>query len=651
MKLFIREVIFVNRLTTGEFIAKMKNVYGDEYDYSEVQYVNTVTPVKIKCKTHGVFEKKPNLLLKGYGCPQCAAQKREEDMKNNEAERKADYARRAEKRKATLQARYGVSNPMELDSVKEKIKQTCLERYGVENPRQSQVVIDKARQTNLERYGAISYTKTEEGLQRIQSTMIDRFGADNFMKSQAHYAVLDRMQARSADTQLVRYGARHWSMSETARRKLSERKAKEYATKQANHSWQSSQPEQRLEEMLKSYFGEDDVRTQYSSKEYPFQCDFYIESRDMYIELNATWTHGSHWYDNFSVNDVDVLYFWEKQDSDYYKNAVETWTERDAKKRSKALVGDLNYVVFWMSDLWDAELWFAMGCPDGRDWEREYSWLPYRNLSFDGVISNNQTPKNMSMIAKKYQFDVFYEKELEMWQANDFFRGIPLQAYIYINRYHYLKKTPFELTSMEILRAFWIAGIKKGYTRFDTTLMQNVLDEYSDEINHIYDPFAGWGERMLCASANGKSYDGVDINSFLFSGYKRMIADFDLTTVKCLDGDSCDIFMPSYCDTVITCPPYYDTEIYTKYGIESCESYMSFLERWSMVVDMCSDAKLFCFQVNQKYKDDMRSMVEFSGFNFERSFVFSTNKASHFNRKNGENNKKEYEEMLVFRHR
>ena len=37
---------------TEKFICKAKNIHGDKYDYSLVDYVNRETPVCIICKTH-----------------------------------------------------------------------------------------------------------------------------------------------------------------------------------------------------------------------------------------------------------------------------------------------------------------------------------------------------------------------------------------------------------------------------------------------------------------------------------------------------------------------------------------------------------------------------------------------------------------------
>ena len=57
--------------TKADPIGDFRKIHGDTYDYSEVQYVNVHTPVRIICAEHGPFEQKPNAHLNGHGCPSC----------------------------------------------------------------------------------------------------------------------------------------------------------------------------------------------------------------------------------------------------------------------------------------------------------------------------------------------------------------------------------------------------------------------------------------------------------------------------------------------------------------------------------------------------------------------------------------------------
>lgn len=55
-----------------KIIEQFKNVHGDNYDYSLVEYSGDATKVKIICKKHGVFEQWVQGHKKGSGCRQCA---------------------------------------------------------------------------------------------------------------------------------------------------------------------------------------------------------------------------------------------------------------------------------------------------------------------------------------------------------------------------------------------------------------------------------------------------------------------------------------------------------------------------------------------------------------------------------------------------
>jgi G:T-mismatch repair DNA endonuclease (very short patch repair protein) len=57
--------------STKEFIQNAKEVHGDKYDYSKVDYINNKTKITIICKTHGEFNQTPNSHLLGQGCRKC----------------------------------------------------------------------------------------------------------------------------------------------------------------------------------------------------------------------------------------------------------------------------------------------------------------------------------------------------------------------------------------------------------------------------------------------------------------------------------------------------------------------------------------------------------------------------------------------------
>ena len=56
---------------TEDFIKKAKDVHGDTYDYSKVNYLDKDTLVTIICKKHGEFQQKPHNHICGCGCQTC----------------------------------------------------------------------------------------------------------------------------------------------------------------------------------------------------------------------------------------------------------------------------------------------------------------------------------------------------------------------------------------------------------------------------------------------------------------------------------------------------------------------------------------------------------------------------------------------------
>ena len=71
---------------TKQFIESAVQVHGDKYDYSNVEYMNSNTLVKIICEEHGEFTQVAVVHLTGHGCYQCGitARSKKHTMSNNE---------------------------------------------------------------------------------------------------------------------------------------------------------------------------------------------------------------------------------------------------------------------------------------------------------------------------------------------------------------------------------------------------------------------------------------------------------------------------------------------------------------------------------------------------------------------------------------
>ena len=60
------------KMDTQSFISKAREVHGEKYDYSNVNYQHNDQKVCIICPEHGPFMQSPHIHLRGHGCPKCA---------------------------------------------------------------------------------------------------------------------------------------------------------------------------------------------------------------------------------------------------------------------------------------------------------------------------------------------------------------------------------------------------------------------------------------------------------------------------------------------------------------------------------------------------------------------------------------------------
>lgn len=98
-------------------------------------------------------------------------------------------------------------------------------------------------------------------------------------------------------------------------------------------------------------FGYDDVFVQYGIEpkddRYPFSCDFYVKSEDLFIELNMHYSHGDRWFDPSRESDCLSLRNYKQLGTQTAIRIVKTWGSADIMKRKFATDNNLNYLVFW----------------------------------------------------------------------------------------------------------------------------------------------------------------------------------------------------------------------------------------------------------------------------------------------------------------
>lgn len=211
----------------------------------------------------------------------------------------------------------GIQKPVSLYI--KNMEKTMIEKYGVKTPIQRQDMKRKIENTNVLRYGTKYFTQAKEMLDKSKKTCIEKYGVDNPAK-------------------------------------VDEFLKKGFIKRKENGSFSSSMLEEKVFELLKSRFP--NTLRQYSSKEYPFNCDFYIPERDLYIELQGMWTHGFHPFDENSEQDLKRKNLLEvkSKNNKFYKTALKVWTISDPLKRKIAKDRKLNWLEFFT--LKDFENWF-----------------------------------------------------------------------------------------------------------------------------------------------------------------------------------------------------------------------------------------------------------------------------------------------------
>ena len=263
-----------------------------------------------------------------------------------------------------------------------------------------------------------------------------------------------------------------------------------------------------------------------------------------------------------------------------------------------------------------------------------------------GKDNGYSTGYNWNEIILYFQWKEFYKKEIELWNENKIYRGLPLQSWIYLNRLKYIGKGAQELTFREILRAFKITGLHIGNSFHSPFYIQQFIKDYN--IKSILDYSGGWGHRLLGAWNIPYIYN--DINTVTMENCKRMAQYFKLKDKIFYSMDSKELKLKEAYEACFSCPPYWNTEIYSKNGAENL-SYNEFLNDWwettilntFLFKDKC---KYFAFIINHHFKNDMeQKCIEMGLIKIKEIRV---GKASYSHLEKGKHNDKKGEFLLIF---
>ena len=255
-----------------------------------------------------------------------------EKCKKTKLERHGDEKyNNTEKRIKTCQEKFDGNAPICSNEIYNKIKETNILKYGYPYLMQNDDLKNKAHETNKIKYG-VPYAWNNE---KQKKTMIEKYGIP--------YAFNLPSQK---ETMIKKYGVPYAMQSDELKRK------QHLSTKNNGHC-NTSKFEEYAYKSLINKFGINNIIRQYNSKLYPFNCDFYIKSLDIYIEIQGSQFHHFHPFNENNIDDINELNRLKQKVNPQYKAIIDVWTIHDPYKRNIAKQNNLNFYEFYNSNDFD----------------------------------------------------------------------------------------------------------------------------------------------------------------------------------------------------------------------------------------------------------------------------------------------------------
>ena len=191
------------------------------------------------------------------------------------------------------------------------------------------------------------WNKGQRGRQKAWNKGLTKETSDSVEAASRNLTLAWKDDSARRSAQRERMQKINATLSETQRR---ERTEKAQETKRIRNTLNTSEQENVFYSQLCEKYGQENVLRQYRDKvRYPFRCDFYIKSEDLFIELNAHWTHGGRPWNPDDPECQKQLAIWQEKAkvSKFYQEAILTWTVRDVKKAQTAKENNLNYKIVY----------------------------------------------------------------------------------------------------------------------------------------------------------------------------------------------------------------------------------------------------------------------------------------------------------------
>jgi len=435
----------------------------------------------------------------------------------------------------------------------------CSDKCSANN----QGTTDKKKATQLEHWGTENCYDSEKYRKYLKETI----GVE-------YHSQRPEVIAKKKATFKAKYGVEYISQNEEIKQKI-------WETSKKHNLCQTSHEEEELFEYLKQFFP--DIKHHYKSDDYPYNCDFYIPSENLYIEYQGSLFHYGRSFLN-TLEDKEDLAMLEQKDKERYETIgkktkysaiIDTWTKSDVLKRMWALNNKLRYLEIYRYDTAEDAykqilLYLKMLHHDQiyqyNDNVLHEAYDICKNLNINSLDAYNF--RKISILIKQFQGSNFFWHEMDLYANDPIIRRKLIQ-----NRCKYLNKKETELTPDELLTGFKKSGIYYGYSHFRPEWTNWFINKY--DIKTIYDPCGGWGHHLM-GMLNCDKIIYNDLSEHTVEGIRNMVEYFKMDNVEIHNENACE-FIPDNVDAFFMCPPYYNLETYECGGFADMEKYKKFL--------------------------------------------------------------------------
>ena len=273
----------------------------EHYKKLGYEYTGVRTPVKVRAEDL-LPTSKYKVLIKCDYCGEIFERQYLLLLKGRKSLAPKDACKRCQKKKTdeSKLAKYGTTNMMDLDWVREKMKETSLEHYGCENPAQSEEVKEKIKNTNLERYGVPCAMQSNQVKQKIAETNLQRYGVENVFANK-------EIQEKISETNKSRYGEGNIAHTPLIAEKIKQTNLKKYGVPYSTQAPEvikkmreslykagkvpSSKVEQYVCQILEDLYGKEKCFPQYAFDELNFDCLLKFKECQIDVEYDGWYWH------------------------------------------------------------------------------------------------------------------------------------------------------------------------------------------------------------------------------------------------------------------------------------------------------------------------------------------------------------------------